>query len=132
VACTKLHSNELRAEALRLLEFVGLAHLKDERAGNLSGGQGKLLEFARAAMSKPDVFILDEPYVGVHPDLKEKFSKSILSFTDKTFIIVSHDLPSLFNMCDRIVALDRGMKVSEGTPSEIQKDAKVIEAYLGV
>ncbi|MFQ5711332.1 MAG: ABC transporter ATP-binding protein [Candidatus Geothermarchaeales archaeon] len=125
----------LRERAMELLKFFLLDKLKDEYAGNLSGGQQKLLDMARALISDPALVLLDEPFHGVHPNLKEKICENIRLMNEdqgKTFIVVSHDIPSIMSICERIVVLNAGILIADGTPDKIRRDEKVMEAYLGV
>lgn len=123
----------LKERALRLLEEVDLGPLKDNLGEELSGGQQKILELARVLMFDPEIILLDEPFAGVHPILRTKFHEMILSLhrKGKTFILVSHDLPSLYLLSSRIIVLNNGKRIAEGTAKDIQKDEAVIEAYLG-
>jgi len=123
----------LRQKAFRLLEEVDLALLKDNLGEELSGGQQKILELARILMFDPKMILLDEPFAGIHPLLRTKFHETILSLHRRgtTFVLVSHDLPSLYILSSRIIVLDNGRKIAEGTAKEIQRDEAVIEAYLG-
>ncbi|MGQ9638360.1 MAG: ABC transporter ATP-binding protein [Thermodesulfobacteriota bacterium] len=132
-----LNSNEsdniLKNRASALLEMVGLSNLKDHLGEELSGGQQKILELARILMFDPILILLDEPFAGVHPLLRMKFHEMIISLHEKnkSFILVSHDLPSLYLLSSRIIVLNNGMKIAEGSPKEIQRNEAVIEAYLG-
>jgi branched-chain amino acid transport system ATP-binding protein len=123
----------LRQKALQLLEEVDLALLKDNLGEELSGGQQKILELTRILMFDPKMILLDEPFAGIHPLLRTKFHEMILSLHRKgtTFILVSHDLPSLYLLSSRIIVLDNGRKIAQGSAKEIQRDDAVIEAYLG-
>ena len=108
--------NKSRAQtlekALNLLEFTDLLHLKDEPAGNLSGGQQKLLEFARALMLDPMLVLLDEPFAGLHPKIMAQIKDLIEKLRDKgkTFVVVSHDIQSIFEISDRLAVLNEGKK----------------------
>ncbi len=117
-----------------LLDFVGLSELRDYLAGELSGGQQKLLEIARALMSDPSLLLMDEPLAGVHPTLKAKILEYMreLRRNGKTITIVSHDIPSVMAVCDKVVVLDSGRRIAEGQPEEVVRDERVVEAYLGV
>jgi branched-chain amino acid transport system ATP-binding protein len=116
------------------LDFFELAHIKQELAGRLSGGQKKLLELAAITLLNPNIYLLDEPLYGVHPLLKNKILTKIKSLRDnekKTFLVVSHDIPSLMNICDYVYVMSNGEILAVGTPEEIRNDTRVIEAYLG-
>ncbi len=124
----------LADRAENLLDFVGLSELKDYFAGELSGGQQKLLEIARALMPDPSLLLMDEPLAGIHPALKAKMLEHmrVLRRNGKTITIVSHDIPSVMAICDKVVVLDSGRRIAEGHPKEVVEDEKVVEAYLGV
>jgi len=127
-------NSELVARAEELLDWIGLGRqLKDNLASELSGGQQKLLEFARSLMLDPDMILLDEPFAGVHPNLKKVMSEGILSLHErrKTVLIVSHDMPSLYQLTNDIVVLAEGALIARGTPNELQNDPVVVDAYFG-
>jgi len=119
--------------AIELLELVGLSDLRNELARNLSYGQQKLLEFARASMLEPKIYLLDEPAAGVSPAMREKVKTHIMQMRDLgiAFIIVEHNMRFIMDICDRIVVLSEGLKIAEGRPEEIRADKKVLDAYLG-
>jgi len=120
-------------KALDLLELVELADLRNEFAGNLSGGQRKLLALARVLMADPDLILLDEPTAGVNPTLTMSLLKVITDLRDKegkTFFLVEHNMKVISDICDKVYVLDFGRKIAEGTPEEIQKDEAVLQAYL--
>lgn len=123
-----------RKKALELLAYVELHHLKDEPAGNLSSGQMKLLELARALMIDPQLLLLDEPLAGISPSLTKKLLNYIkeLQRRGMTFFIVEHNMEAIMGICEKIFVLDGGRVISEGTPDEIRGDKKVLDAYLGV
>lgn len=130
----KKSNNELIGRAEELLEWIGLGKkLKDNLASELSGGQQKLLEFARSLMLDPDVVLLDEPFAGVHPNLKRVMSDGILDLhkRKKTILIVSHDMPSLYQLTNDIIVLAQGALIARGTPNELQNNSIVVDAYFG-
>jgi branched-chain amino acid transport system ATP-binding protein len=125
---------EIREKALSVLEFVHLIHLKDEYAGNLSGGQKKLLELARTLMADPEMVLLDEPGAGVNPTLMKQLVANIEKLCyerDVTFLLIEHDMDLVMNLCNPVIVMSNGEKLAEGTPQEIQGDERVLEAYLG-
>jgi branched-chain amino acid transport system ATP-binding protein len=125
---------EIRDQALEVLEFVGLIHLRDEYAGNLSGGQKKLLELARTLMAEPKMVLLDEPGAGVNPTLMRKLCDNIERLCSErgiTFLLIEHDMDLVFSLCDPVIVMSEGKKLAEGPPEEIRRDPRVLEAYLG-
>jgi neutral amino acid transport system ATP-binding protein len=124
---------EQRERASAILESVGLAHMAQNYAGALSGGQRKLLEIARALMVQPKLILLDEPAAGVNPTLINQICEHILNWNRQgmTFLIIEHNMDVIMSLCDRVWVLAEGRNLASGTPSEIQQDTQVLEAYLG-
>jgi branched-chain amino acid transport system ATP-binding protein len=130
----KEQEHELAQKATEVLEFVELNKLKDEYAGNLSGGQKKLLELAKSMMADPKLVLLDEPGAGVNPTLMRKLVGHIRKLCEKkgiTFFLIEHDMDLVMNLCDPVIVMSEGKKLAEGNPEEIKKDQCVLEAYLG-
>ena len=124
---------QLRERAIALLECVGLAHMANEYAGALSGGQRKLLEMARALMTNPKLILLDEPAAGVNPTLINQICDRIKLWNSEgmTFLIIEHNMDVIMSLCDRVWVLAEGQNLAVGTPAEIQTNSQVLEAYLG-
>jgi ABC-type branched-subunit amino acid transport system ATPase component len=122
-----------RARALELLEEFGLAGLAGDKAGTLSYGQKKLLEFATVLMSKPRLVLLDEPTAGVNPVLVEQIEQRVrdLNARGLTFLVVEHNMNLVMRLCDPVVVLDHGTKLAEGPPDAVRNDPRVLDAYLG-
>lgn len=124
---------EAKANALELLDFVGLLDEKDNNADNLSYGQQRLLEIVRAIASNPKLLLLDEPAAGMNETEKNnlnKLIKKIISM-DITVLIVEHDMELIMDIADEIYVIDAGKNLASGTPNQIQNNEKVISAYLG-
>jgi len=124
----------LKERALEVLEFVELIDLRDEYAANLSGGQRKLLELARAMMVEPKMVLLDEPGAGVNPALMKKlvdFIERLCHERGITFLIIEHDMDLVMSLCNPVIVMSEGRKLTEGPPEEVKRDPRVLEAYLG-
>jgi ABC-type branched-subunit amino acid transport system ATPase component/ABC-type branched-subunit amino acid transport system permease subunit len=121
------------ARAEELLEFVGMQRFRDQQAGALSYGQQKLVELAQVLMLDPKLILLDEPAGGINPTLIERMGEMIreLNARGKTFLIVEHNMPFVLGLCEPVLVLARGKTIAEGTAEEIQRDPKVLDAYLG-
>jgi len=142
VAVRRRSIRELAANAVRgddvaraegWLERVGIEHLRDTEARDLSYGQQKLLEIAGLLMGDPELILLDEPAGGVNPVMVERISTLVreLNAEGKTFLVVEHNMEMVMSLCDHIVVFDRGAPVAVGAPQDIRKDQRVLEAYLG-
>ena len=119
--------------ALELLGFVGLKDKANTKAGDLSYGQQKLLDIARCLATEAELLLLDEPVAGVNPIVRERIKKLLrnLKKEGKTILLIEHDMSFVMDLCDEIVVLDHGEEIAVGTPKQIQKNKKVINAYLG-
>lgn len=125
---------EIKKKAMDVLDFVELADLKDEYAGSLSGGQKKLLELARSMMADPEIVLLDEPGAGVNPTLMQKLMNNIRKLRDEkgmTFFLIEHDMDLVMTLCDPVIVMSEGTKLTQGTPEEVKSDQRVLDAYLG-
>jgi ABC-type branched-subunit amino acid transport system ATPase component len=122
-----------RERALQLLDEFGIVRLAEERAGNLSYGQKKLLEFAAVLMAEPRLVLLDEPTAGVNPVLVEQIEERIreLNARGLTFLVVEHNMNLVMRLCDPVVVLAQGTKLAEGSPDTVRTDPRVLDAYLG-
>jgi len=125
---------EARRHALELLEFVGVSGRADELAENLSYGDQRRLEIARAMATRPKLLCLDEPAAGFNPAEKQRLMDLIRKVRDQgiTVLLIEHDMRLVMGVTDRIVVLEFGRKIAEGTPAEIRDNPAVIAAYLGV
>lgn len=122
-----------REKALEILESVGLLAKAQDYAGALSGGQRKLLEMARTLMTNPKLILLDEPAAGVNPTLIGQICEHILNWNKQgiSFLIIEHNMDVIMSLCHHVWVLAEGTNLADGSPEEIQKNERVLEAYLG-
>lgn len=126
--------NEYLRRALQLLRDFDLYDLRDEYAGNLSGGQRRLLELARVVMAEPKLLLLDEPFAGINPVLASRLSDYIEQMCREkgiTFLIIEHNLAMVERLCHTVIVMALGRTIAEGTMAELRQNAAVVDAYLG-
>ena len=124
----------IRNKAYEVIEFLNLKHLANELAGNLSGGQKKLLELGRTMMVDAKIVLLDEVGAGVNRTLLKDIGTAILRLNKEkgyTFCMIEHDMDFISRMCDPVIVMAEGSVLFEGTPDEVKRNEKVIESYLG-
>ena len=124
----------IRNKAYEVIEFLNLKHLANEIAGNLSGGQKKLLELGRTMMVDAKIVLLDEVGAGVNRTLLKDIGTAILRLNKEkgyTFCMIEHDMDFISRMCDPVIVMAEGSVLFEGTPDEVKRNEKVIESYLG-
>ena len=130
----KKEEEEIRKKAYEVTEFLNLKHLANERAGNLSGGQKKLLELGRTMMVDAKIVLLDEVGAGVNRTLLKDIGTAIQRLNKEkgyTFCMIEHDMDFIKRMCNPVIVMAEGSVLFEGTPEEVMKNEKVIESYLG-
>ena len=133
-AYVREQEQQVREKALEVLEFLSIAHLKDELAGRLSGGQKKLLELGRTMMTDAKLVLLDEPGAGVNPSLVLKIRDMIRKLRDDygyTFILIEHDMEMINALCDTVYVMAEGTILTQGSMEEIRQNKDVLDAYLG-
>ncbi|MFC7212613.1 ABC transporter ATP-binding protein [Saliphagus sp. GCM10025334] len=125
--------DEVEATADRLLKEASIEHMAETYAGNLSGGQRKLLSVARAMMVEPDLFLLDEPFAGVSGENRKRIIDYVTGLNEqgKTFVVIEHSLGDLMELVDRMVVLNEGRILADATPKEVVENDAVISAYMG-
>ncbi len=124
----------VRERAEDALDFLSLTHVRDELAGNLSGGQKKLLELGRTMMTEPRIVLLDEPGAGVNPTLLGKIAEMIRRLNEErgyTFCVIEHDMDLIARLTDPVIVLAEGRVLVEGPFDTVRKDPRVLDAYLG-
>ena len=130
----KKEEDKIRDKAYEVIDFLNLKNLANELAGNLSGGQKKLLELGRTMMVDAKLVLLDEVGAGVNRTLLKDLGTAILRLNKEkgyTFCMIEHDMDFISRMCDPVIVMSDGSVLFEGTPSEVKKNEKVIESYLG-
>ena len=130
----KRQEREIADRARQVLEFTGLSAVAGLDAGSLSGGQKKLLELARTLMADPQLVLLDEPGAGVNPTLLRRLEGGIRRARDElgiTFLLIEHDMGLIGRLCDHVVVMEQGSVLTQGPPASVQRDQRVIDAYLG-
>lgn len=129
----KVYENSLKDKANEIMNDLNIGHMADSYARELSGGQKKLLELARAIINEPKILLLDEPLAGVNPKLAEDILSLIKKLSEDgiTIVMVEHNIEAVMKISERVVVLAEGSLIADGSPNEIRTNKNVIEAYLG-
>lgn len=127
------NEGEVDEKAMEILKFVGMEHLTEQQATTLSSGYQKTMSIAIAMATRPPLLLLDEPVAALSPERSADIMALIRRVRDEetTVVIVEHNMKAIFSVCDRIIVLNAGAKIAEGTPAEIKENEEVIKAYLG-
>ena len=129
----RVEERRLRDKAVEVLDFLGLTKLGEEAAGNLSGGQTRLLELGRALMSDPRMILLDEPGAGIHPTLLGEIVDHIAALNERgiSFLVIEHNMDLVMRLCRPIVVMASGRLLLEGDAETVRSDPRVLDAFLG-